>query len=73
MGRPDEIVIVNWAGAGRGPRLWSLAFLLWAAGRRGPGRVEAAVSGYRRHVELVAAEREQLANAIAARPLVFSA
>ena len=30
----DHRVIVDWAGAGNGPRLWSLAFLLWAGGVR---------------------------------------
>jgi aminoglycoside phosphotransferase (APT) family kinase protein len=28
----DQLVIIDWAGSGRGPRLWSLGFLLWAAG-----------------------------------------
>ena len=28
----EKLAIVDWTGAGRGPRLWSLGFLLWAAG-----------------------------------------
>ena len=28
----ERLVIVDWAGAGRGPRLWAIGFLLWAAG-----------------------------------------
>jgi methyltransferase (TIGR00027 family) len=68
-----EPVIVDWTGAGRGPRLWSLAFLLWAAGH-GRGRcVEATMEGYHRHLRLTDEERERLAATIAARPAVFSA
>ena len=32
-------VIIDWIGAGRGPRVWPLAFLLFAAGPRGARRV----------------------------------
>jgi hypothetical protein len=32
------MVLVDWAGAGRGPRAWSLAFLLYPEGAAGlPG------------------------------------
>ena len=66
-------MIIDWTGAGRGPRLWSLAFLLWAANRgRGPC-VEATMEGYRRDVALEDEERERLAATIAARPAVFCA
>jgi methyltransferase (TIGR00027 family) len=65
-------MLVDWTGAGRGPRLWSLGFLLWAAGARNLGAVDSVVSGYRRHVELEAAELARLAPAIAARPLIFA-
>ena len=35
---PDErLVIVDWTGAGRGPRLWSLGFMLWAMELATPG------------------------------------
>jgi Ser/Thr protein kinase RdoA (MazF antagonist) len=67
------MVLVDWAGAGRGPRLWSLAFLLWAEGNKDLRRVDLALSGYRRHVELSGAELERLEAAIIARPLVFEA
>jgi Ser/Thr protein kinase RdoA (MazF antagonist) len=65
-------VLVDWTGAGRGPRLWSLTFLLWAAGGGGSGCIDAVVAGYRRHVELEPAELERLAGAIGARPLIFT-
>ncbi len=42
--------IVDWTNAGRGPRVWSLAFVLWAAGARDLRLVDAFVSRYRRHV-----------------------
>ena len=29
----QRLAIIEWIGAGRGPRLWSLGFLLWASGR----------------------------------------
>jgi Ser/Thr protein kinase RdoA (MazF antagonist) len=64
-------VIVDWTGAGRGPRLWSLGFLLWAAGARGPRLLDAVISRYRRHVRLEADELARLADAIHGRPLML--
>jgi Ser/Thr protein kinase RdoA (MazF antagonist) len=69
---PDEhLVIVDWAGAGRGPRLWSLAFLLWAAGSRSMRLVGVAASRYRRQVTLEPEELARLEGAIRARPLML--
>ncbi len=65
------MVLVDWAGAGRGPRLWSLAFLLWAEGAKDLRRVDLAFSGYRRQVQLEDAELERLEATIPARALVF--
>jgi aminoglycoside phosphotransferase (APT) family kinase protein len=66
---PDQrLVIVDWAGAGRGPRLWSLGFLLWAAGARSPRLVDVVVSRYRKHVTLEPEELTRLAGAIHSRP-----
>jgi Ser/Thr protein kinase RdoA (MazF antagonist) len=65
------LVIVDWAGSGRGPRLWSLGFLLWAAGTRSPKLVDVVASRYRRHVTLEPAELERLAGAIRARPVML--
>ncbi|MGD0833769.1 MAG: phosphotransferase [Candidatus Dormibacteria bacterium] len=66
-----RLVMVDWTGAGRGPRLWSLAFLLWAAGVRDLRLVDAAVSHYRRHLLPEAGELERLASAMLTRPLVL--
>lgn len=70
-GEDPGMVLVDWAGAGRGPRLWSLAFLLWAEGAKDLRRVDLAVAGYRRRIELTAEERGRLWGVISARPLVF--
>jgi Ser/Thr protein kinase RdoA (MazF antagonist) len=66
----ERLVIVDWTGAGRGPRLWSLGFLLWACGNR-PRLVDAAVSRYRRHVTLEPDELARLAGAIRARAVTL--
>ena len=66
------LVLVDWTGAGRGPRLYSLAFLLWAAGCGGPSRLGAVVVGYREHVTPGDDEIGRLAGAIWARPLVLA-
>lgn len=68
-----KLAIIDWTGAGRGPRLWSLGFLLWAAGARHPRLVELVVSRYRRSVELEPAELERLAGAIRGRPVMLEA
>jgi methyltransferase (TIGR00027 family) len=69
---PDKgPVIIDWTGAGLAPRLWTLAFLLWSAGMSGPRYVDAAIAGYRTHVQLTPDELDQLQAAIAARPLIF--
>ncbi len=68
-----EPTIVDWAGAGRAPRLWSLAFLLWAADHAAGACVEQAMTGYGRHIALQARERDRLAATITARPAVLQA
>ncbi len=69
---PDEwLVVVDWTGAGKGPRLWSIGFLLWAAGSRNPKLLEVVISRYRRHVELTPEELARLSGAIAGRPLML--
>ena len=70
---PDGgLVLVDWTGAGRGPRLYPLAFLLWAAGCAGPSRLDAVVAGYREHVMPGDDEIGRLAGAIWARPLILA-
>jgi len=69
---PDEkLVVVDWTGAGRGPRLPSLGLLLWAVGARSPKLLELVASRYRRSVTLKPTELERLAGAIALRPLTL--
>jgi Ser/Thr protein kinase RdoA (MazF antagonist) len=70
---PGGMVLVDWAGAGRGPRLWSLAFLLYAEAAKDPRRVSAVLAGYREHVTLEAEELDRLAAVARARPLILSA
>ncbi|MGI8452010.1 MAG: SAM-dependent methyltransferase, partial [Streptosporangiaceae bacterium] len=70
---PDGgLALVDWTGAGRGPRLYPLAFLLWAAGGRGPSRLDAVVAGYREHITPTDDEIGRLAGAIWARPLILA-
>jgi Ser/Thr protein kinase RdoA (MazF antagonist) len=70
---PDGgLVLVDWTGAGRAARLWSLAFLLWSVGFGGDlARVDRTVAGYRRHLTLEAEELERLEAVICTRPIVF--
>jgi len=69
---PDErLVLVDWTGAGRGPRLWSLGFLLWATGAVHPRLIELAVSRYRTRASLDPEEIARLEGAIMGRPLML--
>jgi Ser/Thr protein kinase RdoA (MazF antagonist) len=70
----NRLVLVDWTGAGRAPRAWSLAFLLWSVGYGGDlGRVDRTVAGYRRHVAPEPEELERLEALIRVRPTVFDA
>ena len=72
IGDTDDLpTIVDWTNAGRGPRIWSLAFVLWAAGARDLRLVDAFVSRYQRHVTLTEAELASLPVVIGA-PLTMS-
>lgn len=72
----NGVVFVDWTGAGRGPRLFSFAVLLWsgALAPRGwsPEHVEAVVAGYRAHVNLDPEEIDRLAGVLCLRPVVFA-
>jgi Ser/Thr protein kinase RdoA (MazF antagonist) len=54
------MVLVDWAGTGRAPRVWSLAWLLFAEGARDLRRVDLIVGGYRQHVDLEPEELSRL-------------
>ncbi len=65
------LVLVDWTGAGRAARLWSLAFLLFSAGARGGPRLDRVVAGYSEHVRLEPEELARLAKVMLARPVVL--
>jgi hypothetical protein len=65
---PGGMVLVDWAGAGRGPRLWSLAFALYAEAAKEPRRAGAVLLGYREHVTLETEELDRLGAVAQARP-----
>jgi Ser/Thr protein kinase RdoA (MazF antagonist) len=69
----DEMVLVDWAGAGHGPRLWSLGWLLYTEAVRDLRRVHAVLPGYLRHVTLTPQELDRLAAVARGRPLVLTA
>jgi Ser/Thr protein kinase RdoA (MazF antagonist) len=69
----DGMVLVDWSGAGQGPRLCSLAFLLYAEGARGLPRIDRIIDGYRSHVALEDEEVERLPAALWSRPVVLNA
>ncbi len=58
-------VAINWKASGRGPRLADFAYLIWGTGLWNPRRanqecIDAAVSGYRRHIEPTRDELDRL-------------
>ncbi len=65
------IVVVYWANAGWGPRLWPLAYLLLAEGAKDPRRAALVLAGYGRKPKLTAEEIDRLEAMIRARPLVL--
>jgi Ser/Thr protein kinase RdoA (MazF antagonist) len=71
-----EPVLIDWTGAGLGPRLASLAILLWSSalvkGSWSGHRVDAVVAGYRSHISLEPLELERLEAVMRIRPLVFA-
>ncbi len=66
----DGPVLIDWTGAGTGPRLASLAVLLHSAG---PRHVTAVMTGYQRHQQLTAEELGRLEGALWIRPLWLAA
>lgn len=63
---PDGLVLVDWTGAGRGPRLASLAVLLQSAGPRHAAEV---LRGYARSQRLTAEEIDRIEGVLWIRPL----
>jgi aminoglycoside phosphotransferase (APT) family kinase protein len=70
VGSPGNLVIVGWAGSGRGPRLPALAWLLRTAKETNIDEiVDATMRGYREHVQLTDEELDRLPGALNIRPL----
>ena len=67
---PDGPVLVDWTGAGRGPRLASLAALLHSAG---PDQAGEVLEGYRKHTDLTGEELDRLEGVLWIRPLWLAA
>jgi Ser/Thr protein kinase RdoA (MazF antagonist) len=74
VGKPGNLVIVGWAGAGRGPRLAALAWHLRTAahGPEASDFITAVADGYREHVRLTDDELERLAGVINMVPLAMA-
>jgi Ser/Thr protein kinase RdoA (MazF antagonist) len=78
----DDVVVIDWTGAGRGPRVASLGVLLFtAAAKQYPGdatsspdveRVGPVVAGYRSQIGLDADELAHLDDAVLRPALVFA-
>lgn len=67
------LVVVDWTGAGRGPRVWSLGFFLWAEGMKDVRRAALVAAGYRRHITLTGDELARLPGIVRARSITFAA
>jgi Ser/Thr protein kinase RdoA (MazF antagonist) len=74
-----EIVLIDWTGAGCGPRIATLGSMLYATaahsrGSDGPdlARLRPLLEGYRQHHVPTAAELGRLADAVTARPLALA-
>ena len=59
---------INWTSAGRGPRLADFAWLMWGTWRN-PALIDAAVNGYRQHIELTDEELDRFEGVMSIRPL----
>jgi Ser/Thr protein kinase RdoA (MazF antagonist) len=66
------MVLVDWSGAGRGPRAWPLAFLLYAEAAKNPPRARLVLEGYRRQVRLEPAEIARLPALMPVRAAVLA-
>jgi Ser/Thr protein kinase RdoA (MazF antagonist) len=73
----NNLVLIDWTGAGTGPRLSSIAVLIWSSALTGSGWspefVDAVVEGLNRRIVIQESELEYLHDAIMIRQLVFAA
>ena len=61
-------VVIDWLGVGRGPRIWALAFLLFASG---PRAARTVIERYRRSVTITDEEWHRLPDIMLVRPLTL--
>jgi Ser/Thr protein kinase RdoA (MazF antagonist) len=78
MHAPDHVIVgergpvaIQWKAAGRGPRLADFAYLMWGTWLN-PEWIDAAVTAYRRHVELTNEELDRLEAVMYIRPLYLA-
>ena len=74
---PDsKLVMIDWTGAGKGPRIASLAVLIWSSvlGQEGWSleRVDPVAAGYSSLIQLEEDEINRLPSIMKLRPLVFA-
>ena len=76
---PDHVIVsdqgpvaIQWKGSGRGPRLADFAYLMWGTWLN-PEWIDAAVTGYRQHIELTDEELDRLEAVMQIRPLYLAA
>lgn len=67
------MVLVDWSGAGRGPRVWPLAFLLYAEAAKNPPRARLVAEGYRRRVNPEPREIDRIRALMPVRATVLAA
>jgi Ser/Thr protein kinase RdoA (MazF antagonist) len=71
-----ELTLIDWTGAGKGPRLLALAILIWssalAQGGNKSQHISAAIAGYRSQVKIEENELARLYSAMSLRPLLFA-
>jgi Ser/Thr protein kinase RdoA (MazF antagonist) len=75
---PDHVIVseqgpvaIQWKASGRGPRLADFAYLMWGTWLN-PEWIDAAVTAYRRHVELTDEELDRLEAVMYIRPLYLA-
>jgi len=65
------MVLVDWAGAGVGPRAFALAFFMWAEAAKDPRRAALALRGFLGQVKLEPEELSRVPQIMRVRPLIF--
>ena len=70
--RERGLVVVDWAGAGVGPRAWALAWLLFSEGAKDVRRAQLVAAGYARRVTPEPAELARLAGLMVVRPAILA-